>query len=293
MNPCWVLMCRFSPNRTKCEYESPQHTIQKKCHGDGIKESTRNHKFVQHTPLRSHLLTIPTIHLRKNCKKSQKRLPHRICKQHQAWTNIQHSKLKTEKKKKGSLKTRFHHPNRENLHTYNGYLQRSGRNLTRVTKKKKETDHNLVRLQNRKTHLPIHHVEMIDSFHQSKLRLLPTNRKVCLNQPKGGIIHMYRRSTTFSHHLWHKTCKEIRARERARSSTKLESQTWLNVARIVSRFWQVQSKFRGEKRNLTVCVGEIRATCVRMERWRRTSARRGGGRQGLIFPLGNSFRESD
>jgi hypothetical protein len=80
-------------------WKSTTYNQKKKCHGDDIKESTRNHKFVQHTPLRSHLLTIPTIHLRENCKKSQKRLPHRICKQDQAGINIQHSKLKTEKKR--------------------------------------------------------------------------------------------------------------------------------------------------------------------------------------------------
>ena len=119
-NPCWVLMCRFSPNRTKMRiWKSTTYNL-KKCHGDDIKESTRNHNFVQHTPLRSNLLTISTIHLQKNCKKSQKRLPHRICKQDQAWINLQHSKFKTDRK--GSVRTRFHHPNRENLHTYDGYL---------------------------------------------------------------------------------------------------------------------------------------------------------------------------
>lgn len=46
-NPCWVLMWKFSPNRTKWQqYDSPQHAIPpKKSHGDGIKKSTRNHKI--------------------------------------------------------------------------------------------------------------------------------------------------------------------------------------------------------------------------------------------------------
>ena len=141
-------------------------------------------------PLRSDLLTISTIHhLRKNCKNSQTRLPHRICKQDQAWTNIQqHSKLQTQKKKTPWKQDSITPTEKTCIPTTDIWTKwpQPPQGVTKGKKKGRGRPHSCsLATKTERLSSTYTHVEMIDSFHQSKLLLVPTNRKVWLKQPKG------------------------------------------------------------------------------------------------------------